>query len=61
LIGPIGLQGPAGPGFVSGSVVTLPAAQTPPPNYKLLGHSTLMFFDPSNHPQPLAVKYYQLP
>ncbi len=54
-----GPQGPPGPGLVSGSILTLPAGQTPPTGFTLLGTSALIYVDPSNHPKTLAVKYYQ--
>ena len=58
-MGPIGLQGPAGTGFMSGSVLTLPATQAAPSGFTLLGSSTLLYFDSSNHLKSLPVKYYQ--
>jgi hypothetical protein len=59
-MGPMGLQGLAGPGLVSGSVLTLPAHQNPPLGFTLLGASTLIYFDASNHFKTLAVKFYQM-
>jgi hypothetical protein len=62
LVGPMGLtgpQGPAGPGLVSGSILTLPAVQTPPAGFTLLGSSTLVYIDTSNHLKTMQVKYYQ--
>ena len=56
----MGLKGPAGPGLVSGSVLTLPASQTAPPGFTLLGTSTLFYLDSSNHLKNLDVKFYQM-
>jgi len=57
--GPSGPQGPAGAGLVSGSMLTLPAAQPAPAGFTLLGTSVLAYLDSSNHVKTLPVKYYQ--
>jgi hypothetical protein len=59
-MGPMGLQGPAGPGLVSGSILTLPAAQAPPAGFTLLGSSTIVYLDGGGHVKTLQVKYYQM-
>ena len=39
--------------------MTLPAVQSPPAGWTLLGSSTLLYLDGSNHFKTLAIKYYQ--
>lgn len=57
--GAMGPIGPPGPGLVSGVIVALPAPQTPPLGFTLLGNSVLIYVDSSNHARTLVVKYYQ--
>jgi hypothetical protein len=57
--GAMGPIGPPGPGLVSGVIVALPAPQTPPAGFTLLGNSVLIYVDSPNHARTLAVKYYQ--
>jgi hypothetical protein len=59
-MGPVGPEGPPGPGLVSGSIIALPATHTAPASWKLLGASDLIYNDASNHIQILAIKYYQM-
>ena len=57
--GALGVPGPAGPGLVAGSVLTLPAVQTPPAGITLLGSSARVYFDSNNSVKYLQVKYYK--
>ena len=59
-MGPVGPQGPAGLGFVVGSIVALPATQAPPANFTLIGASSLVYTDSSQHRKTLSVNYYTL-
>ena len=54
-----GPAGPAGDGLMTGSILTLPAAQAAPAGFTLIGSSTLVYLDGANHLRTLAVKYYQ--
>ena len=44
---------------MSGAIITLPAVQSPPAGFTLLGTSTVVYLDAANHLKTLSVKYYQ--
>ena len=44
---------------MTGAIITLPAVQAPPAGFKLLGTSTILYLDASNHLKTLSVKYYE--
>ena len=59
LNGAVGPVGPPGLGLISGAIIALPAIQSPPDGFALLGKSVLAYVDELNRPKTVIVKLYQ--